>query len=310
MLYLLFGENSYKSSKRLSELKDEFLSEHSGSVKVFDAEEEDDGEFITNADSLSIFDQKRLLVLKRVFSSKASFQEKVSNFINDASDLYLIIWEPDSVDKRRRLFKMLKKKGVVEEFGTLSFTRLKSWLSRYIGNKINYDPKCIDQILLKIGEDQMQIASTVDNLIDYVKADGRKKITLTDVNKFIEKTAEEDIWEFIDALSENNRGKALEIVERLILNKGDFIKVVGMIARQLRILSLTKWLLSKSKTQAQITKKLKLHPFVVRKALMHSRNFDLKKLRKLFQKLTNTDFVVKTGKFEEKLALDLFIAAL
>ena len=83
-----------------------------------------------------------------------------------------------------------------------------------------------------------------------------------------------------------------------------------MIARQFRILSLVKYLQSLGKSSSEITQRLRLHPFVVRKALSHSRNFTIEHLRKLYQKLVRTDLAVKEGRFDGKLALDLFIAAL
>jgi len=310
MLYSLGGENLYLSILRLEELKDEFQERFDGIIQMFNMDEiRDCNEIISDADSFSIFSKKKLIIIKRLFSSNAAIIDKIYDYIKSANDVNFIFWEDRPFDKRRSLYKLLKKKGIVEEFTKLKYVQLKAWLSKYLSGRVEFDPECIETLILKVGDDQMQLALIVENLVTLVKADGRRRLILEDVNKFVEKTAEENIWEFVDALGECDKAKALDIIERLLREKQDFMMIVGMIARQFRILAMVKYLQELGKNHAEITSVLKLHPFVVRKSVSHCRNFSFKQLRKLYQKLVKTDLVVKEGRFDDKLALDLLIAA-
>jgi len=311
MLYLIGGENLYLSEKRLGELKKEFTKRFNGIIKTFNADEVDNyNEILTDADSLALFSQEKLIVLKRVFSSNSFLIDKIHEYLKKLPKVNFIIWEDKPFDKRRSFYRFLKKRGIVEEFNKPNFTKLKTWLNKYLKAKVQYDPACIDSLIIKIGNDQAQLALVVDNLITLIKAENRRKLTMEDITSFVTKTAEESIWEFIDAIGECNKTQALNVMERLLRERSDFVIIIAMIARQFRIIAQVKSLLNMSKNYAEIASLLKLHPFVVRKAVEHSKNFTLKHLRKLYQKLVKTDLVVKQGRFDEKLALDLLIATL
>ncbi len=61
---------------------------------------------------------------------------------------------------------------------------------------------------------------------------------------------------------------------------------------------------------ASILKRSGLHPFVVRKSYDQSRQFSLSDLKKIYQKIFQIDFDVKTGKVEPEMALDLLISSI
>ncbi len=311
MLYLIGGENQYLSLKRLEELKDEFVKKHQGEVHTYEADEIDNAQkILSEAESLSLFNKPQLTIIKRLFSATKDIRDKVTEYIKGGKNLNVILWEDKPLDKRLGLYKEVKKNGLVEEFKPLRHGQLKGWITKQLNGNIKFDPECIDALILKVGEDQSQLASILDNLITLKKASRDKRLRVEDIDNFVAKTAEESIWDFVDAISENDKKTALEIVEELIRDKSDFVKIIGMIARQLRILSLVLTLSQRGARAPQIARDLNLHPFVVRKAIGHSQNFSIEQLKKLYQKLVKTDLVVKQGKFEEKLALDLFIAAI
>jgi DNA polymerase-3 subunit delta len=63
-------------------------------------------------------------------------------------------------------------------------------------------------------------------------------------------------------------------------------------------------------SEGEISRISQMHPFVVRKSLSQIRNFSFTKLTKLYQKLSQLDVMMKTGKIEAELALDKFIGEL
>ncbi|MBU0976548.1 MAG: DNA polymerase III subunit delta [Patescibacteria group bacterium] len=311
MLYLIGGENIYESQRRLEELKSEFIDRSAGIVKIFNADEmTDPSEIAANVESFSLFNQEKLIVIKRLFTSKAPFIEKIADLLKSKQKCNCIFWEDRSLDKRRSLYKDIKRTGNIEEFQKLTYFQLKSWLHKYAKEKIDFDQISLDRLILKLGDDQMQLSNMLDNLVTLVKSEGRTKLLEDDVVSFVEKTVEESMWDLVDALGEYDKSRALAILEDIIKDTGDFVKIIGMLTRQLRILVMTKYLLKIGRSQSEIVSKLHLHPFVVKKSVVHAGNFSFQKLRRLYQKLLNTDLVVKEGKFEEKLVLDLFIAAL
>lgn len=311
MLYLIGGDNSYLSSQRVDELKKEFLQRYNGSISIFNADEIDScAEIVQDADSLSLFSKEKLIIIKRLFSSSKSLIDDLSEFLQKADKVNIIIWEDNPPDKRRSIYRLIQKKGIIEEFTKLSPTQLKSWVSGQLQTRVKFDPECVDILILKVGEDQIQLASIIDNLVHLIKANRGKKLTVNDIHMFVAKTTEESIWEFVDAIGTREKKTALEIIESLLREQQDFPFIISMISRQFRIIALIKYLQSIGKNYAEIIQILKLHPFVIRKGTVHTKNFSLHQLKKLYKKLVKTDLVVKQGRFDGKLALNLFIAAL
>ncbi|MDD3647462.1 MAG: DNA polymerase III subunit delta [Candidatus Dojkabacteria bacterium] len=311
MLYLIGGENIYESQRRLEELKEDFVARSGGIVNTYNADEmTDPNEIAANVDSLSLFNQEKLIIVKRLLSSRSQFADKVVDLLKVSKRCNCIFWEDKAFDKRKVFYKVIKRIGNVEEFSKLSYTQLKTWVTRYLRKRIDFDPICVERLILKLGNDQMQLANMIDNLVFLACSKGAKKLEEGEVLDFVQKTAEENVWDLVDSLGSYDKSRALAILEDIIKDTGDFVKIIGMLTRQLRILVMTKYLIQVGRSQSEIVRKLRLHPFVVKKSISHSSNFTFAKLRKLYQKLLNTDLVVKEGRFEERLVLDLFVAAL
>lgn len=310
MLYLIGGENTYLSTNRLKELEDEFVKAKSGEIKIIDAQEVGSAsDILQETESLSLFEKPTLYIIKRMLHAPQAISDPFLAYLEKATNISIVLWEDSSFDKRKKLYKFVSKHGVVEDFTHLSSTQLKSWVQKYLQNKVSYDAGCIEAIILKAGDNQMFLSSLLDNLILLVEAQGKKTLTREDIDSFVEKTTEENVWEFVDALGNQNKATALLIVEELLQERGDFPKILGLVARQFRIITLTKHLMAQNASSNEIARVLKLHPFVVKKATQQCRNFSLEQLHKLYNKLVRTDLAIKEGRFEEKLALDLFIAA-
>ncbi len=312
MLYLLGGENLYLSRKRLEEIEADFRQRFTNSViQIINADEiEDSNDILKDADSYSLFYKEKLLIIKRLLSCKKELIDKVVDYLQSAKKINFVFWEDRSLDKRRSLYKIIRSKGVVEEYDKLKYTRIKSWLTKQFNSRVDIDDKCIELLIMKVGEDQSQLEMIANNLIISVIERGKKKILVSDIEELVEKSSEDSIWELVDCLSVTDRAKALKIIEGMLREKQDFVMIIGILARQFRILSLVKYLSQKDKSSSEITNTLKLHPFVVRKAITQADNFTMEQLKKLYQKLVKTDLVVKEGRFAPKLALDLLVAAI
>jgi len=88
------------------------------------------------------------------------------------------------------------------------------------------------------------------------------------------------------------------------------LKLLGMLARQVRILIQVSELRASRMTEAEIIKRLKLHPYVVEKGTAQARNFTMEQLEKAHALLVETDWRIKTGEMEDVLALDMLVVAL
>jgi DNA polymerase-3 subunit delta len=88
------------------------------------------------------------------------------------------------------------------------------------------------------------------------------------------------------------------------------LRLLGMLARQVRILIQVSELRAEGMTQSAMAKRLKLHPYVVKKGAAQALNFGTKQLEKAHDLLVQTDWKIKTGEMEDVLALDMLVVDL
>jgi DNA polymerase-3 subunit delta len=78
-----------------------------------------------------------------------------------------------------------------------------------------------------------------------------------------------------------------------------------MLARNLRLITQAKYLIENGYDYKQIASVLKVPPFTVPSIINASKNQTSEKIKKLYEKFTNLDFQIKTGKIDGNLGLTL-----
>ena len=259
------------------------------------------------------FRKKKLVVLENTFSNtefKRKFLENSKKFI-DSKDI-ILFYEENEFSKNDALFNFLKKQAKVQEFELLAGQKLKNWVKKEFEK---YQCQISDTALGKLIEftanDLWQITNEIKKLVSY-KKDG--KIEIKDVELLVRPKIEADIFKTIDAISSRNKKQALILIHKH-LEKGDPpLYLLSMINFQFRNLLLVKSCESKGELYINdmriLSKKLKLHPYVVRKSIQQARRFTIDELKKIYRKIFQVDLNIKTGKIDPQTALDLLITGI
>jgi len=147
-----------------------------------------------------------------------------------------------------------------------------------------------------------------NEILKLVNYKNRKTINKEDIEFLIKSKIETDIFKTIDALAEKNKKQALNLLHKH-LEKGDSpLYLISMINYQFRNLLIIKDLIEKAKPYNVISKTSGLHPFVVKKSYSQSQKFSFQELKKIYQKIFQIDFQIKTGRIQPEAGLDLLIA--
>jgi DNA polymerase-3 subunit delta len=158
-----------------------------------------------------------------------------------------------------------------------------------------------------VGNDLRLLDQEIDKLLLY--ADG-KQVTETDVRALVSRAREASVFDLVDHVGRREADKALRLLHRLLDEGEPPLRLMAMLARQVRILIQVSELQASRMTQEQIAKRLKLHPYVVKKGLAQERNFSMGQLEKAHALLLETDWMIKTGEMEGVLALDMLVVSL
>jgi len=317
MIILLYGQDTYRSRQKLSEIIEHYQKTHKSglNLKYFDFKEDSYQNFRDEIKSISMFAGKKLIVLKNAISNedfKANFLKEAKNFL-DLKDI-ILFHEEKEIPPNDQLFKFIKKFGKLQEFKLLEEKTLKNWAKKeFEKEKVKIEPLALTQLINYVGNDLWQLSGEIKKLTAYAIKERAPAIREKDIDLLVKPKIELDIFKTIDAISSKNKKEALSLIHQH-LEKGDSpLYVLAMINFQFRNI-----LMIKSRCQFlnylgakkinELSKEFKLHPFVIKKSFWQSKRFQLEELRKIYQLIFEKDFAIKTGKINPEIALDTLIA--
>lgn len=321
MILFLYGPDTYRSRQKLKEIIERYKKIHQSGLNFsrLDLTKKDPpageagfSDFKERIETISMFDEKKLIVLEGLFQKDKDFQEKLHDYLKDKKldendDVIVVIWEEEISDSKNSLFKYLIKQAKAQEFKLLEGHRLREWVKKQIenaGGKI--DGQAIDKLILFVGNDLWRMANEVQKLINYKSG----FITADDVELLVSPEINLNIFNTIDALAERNKKRALRLFNDHLKKGENENYLLTMFIYQFRNLIRIKDLLNQGVPYYLLSQKTSLHPFVIRKTVSQARNFDFEELKKIYHKLFGIDFDIKTGRVEPRTALELFIVEL
>lgn len=309
MIIFLYGEDSYRSKKKLEEIVGEYKRIHKSGLNLIyvDVGEKEFDEFSSLFRSNSMFDEKKLIILKNIFADKKFQEDFLEDFkkIKDAKDI-VVVYENDKVDERTKLFKLFKKEVKGQEFVPLTASALKKWtdleFEKY-GAKIN--SRAQEMLLFYIGNNLWQLENEIKKLAHFKQG---KLIEVEDIELHIKSKIENDIFKTIEAFAAKEKKQSLIFLHKHLESGDNALYLLSMIAYQFRNLLIIKELIDSKKPYDVIVKKSGLHPFVVKKTFYLCNKFSLEQLKKIYQKIFQIDLDIKSGKIDPELALEIFVA--
>ena len=145
----------------------------------------------------------------------------------------------------------------------------------------------------------------LEKLLSYTL--GKEIITAEDVEAVCTTQTVSQIFEMINAMAQKNQRRALDLYYDLLALKEAPMRILYLIARQFNQIMQISELSSQGVGREAIAEKLGIQSFIVRNGLRYARSFSQEQLRYAVETAVQTETDVKTGKLDEKLAVELVI---
>ncbi len=315
MIYFIYGEDSYRAKEKLQEIVDHYKSVHKSGLNLvqIDAKEKNFKDLFDNFKITSMFDEKKLIILKDIFLNKKfseDFLEEIE--ILEVSKDVIVVFEKNEVDQRTKLFRALIKNAggagsaKCQEFSPLDNRGLKNWFKKESEKyKLKIDPIAEATLLSYVGNDLWQLENEIKKLANFKPS---KLIKKEDIILQVKPKTENDIFKTIDAISQKDKKQAIAFLHKHLDDGDNSVYLLSMIAYQFRNLLIIKEMIDKGFVYSIIQKKSGLNPFVVRKTYYLCNQFSYLELKKIYQKIFQVDSNIKTGKIDAETALDLLVA--
>jgi len=321
MIIFLYGEDSFRSSQKMLEIKNKFLGTEAGisGLSVVDCEDKNQDKNIASLlGTPNLLAPKRLVIVKNLILKGAEKeQEEILEFLKknknlpENKDLIVVFWESGAVKREKSIYKFLDKCAKNQNFEKLAGAKLNAWILKRIkeiDGKSEISKQALEKLIVFCGDDTRILNNEIQKLINYSAG---RMISEKGVEKLVKSNLNENIFKTVDALGNNDKKEALQLFHRHLESGEDPFYLFSMFVYQFRnLLKVADLKENQNFNENEIVRVSKLHPFVVRKSLNQIRKFSFSKLKKIYQKLSLLDQEIKTGKIEIKLALDKFIVEL
>lgn len=317
MVIFLFGEDSYRSQKKLKRIISRYKEKNPSKLafKRVEAKKEDTDQLKKFLETQAMFTETKLLVWEGFFSLPKEGKQEILEWF-DKRNLYssdqsvVVIYEKGSPDKRKKAFKKLDDKAQVQNFKPLEGKKLRGWIEKKFekeGLSLNYS--ALGLLIERFEGDLWSQNQAIEKISSYSLAQGRKEVVPEDVKVCTNKSLKTDIFKTIDAIAAKDREKALKYLKNH-LQKGEHeLRLLAMFSYQFRNLVRVKSLQKEGVTSwKKIKKKTGLSFFVVKKTSKFAQNFNEVELRRNFLYLYRLDRGIKTGVIQDSArALEGFI---
>lgn len=310
-LYLFYGTETFQMDRACDFFK-EHLQKENWELVVEDLEETPIQQIIMEADSGSLFSEQKLIIGRNAYfltgqrtkSSVTHETDSLLKYISNPNPAHMLILmvPTEKLDKRKKLVKELEKKAYVYRFDPLKGSMLANWVKQRIAF---YGAKIGKQALIRfielVGTDLRMLDAEAKKLALYAK---EQEIDLEIIEELVPRTLEQDVFQLIDQISKRNREKAFQIWDDLMYQKEEPIKILALITRQIRILLQVKLYSQKGKSEKEIAKLLKLHPYPVKLAYQQGLRYQEKQLINSLKEALQTESDIKEGRLERRLGVE------
>ena len=308
MILFLYGKDNFRSLRKLKEIVTRYKKIHKSglNLKYFDLKKDSFEDFKIKFQTRSMFKEKKLFVLKNAFSNpkfKEKFQKQKEEFQNSKN--IILFYESGEVSKNDPFFLFLKENSISQEFDLLEGKKLENWIKREFARyNAKIQPTALKIFIEYVGNDIWCLSNEIEKLVNYKGNQKNIEISKEDVKTQVIPKIQPDIFKTIDFIAKKQKERAIFLIHNHLKEGDSPLYILAMINFQFRNLLMIKERLEKGKS----LNALNLHPFIIKKCLLLSQKFTLKELKRIYQKIFETDLNIKTGKIDPELALDLFIS--
>jgi len=309
--FLIYGEDEFLIKHNINKIINTKNKENI-SVIYYDMSENTIEEIIEELNTFDLFDNNKVVVCeKSIFLTSEGKKDNYNTdilieYLEKAKNDNVLIITNNSIDERKKMVKDIKKKCSVIKCDKLKDYEIEDYIFKKFNNYgYKIDRYSVKLIFDRIGNDLTLINNEIKKLMMY-KLDS-KNIVENDILELVPKKIDDNIFDLIDAVVENNKNKIFELYEGLTNYYGEEqTKIIVMIANQFRLMLQCKILCSEGKSESEIASFLKVHPYRVKLAIQKSRNTKKETLEKYLLDLANLDINIKSGKTNKNMGLELF----
>lgn len=293
-IYFLMGEEPYYIDKISDFIEDSVLTEEERGFNqmVLYGRDISVDDIVSNAKRYPMMAEFQVLIVKEAQDLSRQIEKLASYAMNPQPTTILVVnYKYKKIDKRKALYKAVKKIGVIYESKKLYENQVADWIRRILSPKgYTISPKAALMLVEFLGTDLSKINNELEKL--QIILPSGSQITPEVIEENIGISKDYNNFELRKAIGEKDKVKAFKIIKYFSENPKDN-PVVMTVSLLFNFFSqLLQFHGLKDKSPRSVASALKINPYFVNEYISAARNYPMKSVSHAVSVLR--DFDVKS----------------
>ena len=290
-IYFLMGEEPYYIDKLSDYIEEKVLSEEEKGFNqtVLYGRDVTIEDIISTAKRYPMMAERQVVIVKEAQDLIRTI-DKLESYADNPmlSTVLVFCYKYKTLDKRKKVTKLLTKNGVVYESKKLYENQVGEWIKRILaGKKYAIEPKANAMLVEFLGTDLSKINNELQKLQIFLPVGST--ISPKDIEDNIGFSKDFNVFELRKALGERNQLKAYTIAENFAQNPKDNPMVVTTSLVFSFFIQLLKYHGLKDKNPKNVAAVIGVNPFFLKEYDVALKNYPMKKVSQIIGALRDID---------------------
>ncbi len=303
--YLLYGEEDYLKKNYKNKLREAICGDDTMNFSYYQGKDADVSDIADTSRTMPFFAERRLIMIEDSGFFKSS-SEEMTELVKTAPETTVFVFVESEVDKRNRLYKTVNDTGHVCEMKSQTEEALMTWAVKIFGaegKKITEND--MRYFIEKAGPDMNSLYNEAQKLISYTGDDD--VVSRCHIDEVIAPRPEDRVFDMINAMSAGKTNQVMRLYGDLLALKEPPMKILALMGRQFSQLLAVKDMKQSGAGNSEIAGRLGIRPFFVGRYVSGAEHYTMQQLRQAVEDCVCAENNVKSGKCEDKYAVELLL---
>jgi DNA polymerase-3 subunit delta len=308
-LYLFQGEEEFLMEEAIDLLKEKVLGSAASdfNFEKFYGKETKATDILSSAETTPFLSPRRFLLVKDADLFPPADLDALADYAIKPNPATCLVLTAKKIDTNRKAFwEAWKTHGEIVQFWKLFENEVPKWIqqrakkynlsmpseaSLYLYERVGNDLRQLDQELEKIhtflGPGQEVSRGVLENLSQHIR--------------------QYSVFDLVESLSQKKLDQTFKILDVLLREGEEPLKILALIARQIRLLWQVKLARAEGKSSAWMEKEWGIPARHLKNLQEQEKNFSLDCLKKTFTRLSETDIALKSSLHTPRILLESLI---
>ncbi len=311
-IYLFVGEADFLMEEAWNLLLDKIVpakARHFNGERL-QAKEQTAAQVTARLSTLPMFGSRQLLMVQHIEAWPKEQRILLASYLarpNPASCLVLTATQRKGLEKIEAAVSAV---GAVVDFPPLSEKDVPGWLrdraSKHHGKILS--PQAAAFLGELVGCEMHSLMQELEKLSIYVG--NRERIEMEDVKQTVSSYRSFSVFELLRHIGQRQSQKAVHILRKLMVSGEAPLAILGLLARQVRMLWQVKDGLERGMSAQQIGKLLNLYPTILKNYTQQASSFTTDDLRRTHGALRDADLALKSTGVSPEVVLEALVLRL